>query len=836
MGELRDIFVLATVGITMSEALYQWGLATTSPAFAATYEATLPLFTIGLAWFCSQEQLSITVAFNIVCAALGTVFLVQKTPQFSKKPPSLDKHAIPAKHIGHIMLIASYAFKAAFLILLRRFHRRHSQDGREKMGPYCLTLWAYFIAMLQVVLALLTNSQMRQTMDVGLNSGPELIYGMICISAMCPCIITWANMYMSRSTHVAIFACAHPLFVMIMSWMFKGLSPTNPFQLVGALLVVIGLYRNISLKENKVMASKMMLEMGLPTLSAGKSGRKNSQYLKSSPGEKIGGKNNGVGWVETTAVKFSYGDEHPLLASCHNSHNDSFEQQPELAIPAHMAGESNMVDSPDWHAQDNSFSHTSNKTSGDFSNSSFNSNSSAIGGSPDSAADDTIFHWTTYPEPVSPRNIETAEKALRALVHTGYSSVRVGSVGQGALERGNERVRASSHGSDSPSFCPGSTFPSGSPACVGGRVGGAASNRAWHSGGSNDIGGGANRATRRDDQGRVIPGQRRARSWSGSNLGASSSGSDADCSPLQSSKTQAGGDAPPHPVLVSGGSSWGDFDSSSPQNGRSYDVVYTTVGEVDFAPSHTSEGAGSRVDGDDGDDGRMQVGSGSVTDARGSRRPARPSLGTDAKMAPSPFPPLADRVFVGEEAAVGMLRVLPPTFLVLDTTARVEILAHTIPIDGALGDACVHGRPQSALPPTAQCLLQEVLQLKRRYHEQQGHWDIDIGEWGWHEHFGVIRSVAYRCKTHAPVGSQESRMVEIERYSYGDSANVGAAAAAGAAAGAAAAAHGDLTDFRLQAVIFALDAQFGHSFYIETELRINTDERSVSISKLVGVR
>jgi drug/metabolite transporter (DMT)-like permease len=244
MAELRDILVLATVGITMSETLYQWGMATTSPAFAATYEATLPLFTIGLAWFCNQEKLSITAAFNIVCAALGTVFLVQKTPQFSKAPPSDDRHAIPAKHFGHIMLIASYAFKAAFLILLRRFHRRFSQqDGRDSMGPYCLTLWAYFVAMLQVVIALLVNSQMRQAVDVGLNSGPELIYGMICISAMCPIIITWANMCLSRSTSVAIFACAHPLFVMIMSWLFKGTAPNNPFQVVGAVLVMVGIYR-----------------------------------------------------------------------------------------------------------------------------------------------------------------------------------------------------------------------------------------------------------------------------------------------------------------------------------------------------------------------------------------------------------------------------------------------------------------------------------------------------------------------------------------------------------------------------------------------------------------
>jgi drug/metabolite transporter (DMT)-like permease len=237
VSELKEIVVLATIGITMSETLYQWGLAATSPAFAATYVATLPIFTIILACACGQEKLSVVVAFNITCASLGTVFLAQRTPQFSKAATSQDKHAIPPKHYGHLMLIASYFLKAGFLVLLRRFHRRHSEyesfvgvkSTRSEgcMGSYCLTFWAYCVAMVQVVLVLAANGQLSETIDVGLNGGRtlELLYGMICVSALCPCILTWANMYMGRSTSVAIFACAHPLFVMGMSWLFEGFYP-----------------------------------------------------------------------------------------------------------------------------------------------------------------------------------------------------------------------------------------------------------------------------------------------------------------------------------------------------------------------------------------------------------------------------------------------------------------------------------------------------------------------------------------------------------------------------------------------------------------------------------
>jgi hypothetical protein len=42
------------------------------------------------------------------------------------------------------------------------------------------------------------------------------------------------------------------------------------------------------------------------------------------------------------------------------------------------------------------------------------------------------------------------------------------------------------------------------------------------------------------------------------------------------------------------------------------------------------------------------------------------------------------------------------------------------------------------LLPAARCLLQEVLRLTRRYHEEQGHWELVVGEWGWHERCGTL--------------------------------------------------------------------------------------------------
>lgn len=56
----------------------------------------------------------------------------------------------------------------------------------------------------------------------------------------------------------------------------------------------------------------------------------------------------------------------------------------------------------------------------------------------DGSSSQQVFHWTTYPAPATPHAVETVEKVLEELVHTGYSSVRqnceVGSLPNPALE------------------------------------------------------------------------------------------------------------------------------------------------------------------------------------------------------------------------------------------------------------------------------------------------------------------------------------------------------------------------------------------------------------------
>jgi drug/metabolite transporter (DMT)-like permease len=603
MEELGDITVLATVGITMSETLYCWGLAATSSAFAATYEATLPIFTIFLALACSQEKTSIAVAFSIICAALGTVFLAQKTPQFSKAEPSPDMHAMRPNCWGHVMLIASYAFKAAFLILLRRFHRRHSEyetfvgirstRSEGPLGAYCLTFWILFITVLQAIVVLLVNGQMAETITVGLNSSPELVYGMIFISAVCPCVITWANMKMGRSTSVAIFACAHPLFVVC----FADMYPDNPFQLVGAILVLLGLYRNVTISSSADARAnspnsgrRSGLHSGLPTLVSSYSSpaRRKGGTFQARPRSSDGGDggDSKQGWNEYEEV------HDPLL-----------------------------IDSPDWHMP-----------------------------------------------------IVASAIAL----------------GGGSANNGR---------SPSPKLHP----PAGG----------------------------------------VSAGER-----------------------------QEGGSR------------------------------------------HALAGADDEMDG--------------------------------ILMDPPPFPPPREKTFAEREAAE-QLQVLPESFLLEDEAARSSLLSSTVSVSA--GDA----NAAAVLLPAARCMLQEVLQLSQRYHDQQGHWDLVIGEWGWHERFGVIRKVTYMCKTNAPVGPQETRMVEIERYvpctasscTVTDGAGATGADTTGgddgddaAPAAGALKSGNDFANFRIQAAIFALDAQFGDRFYIETELRLRTDAAkcTVSIDKPVGVR
>lgn len=223
---------------------------------------------------------------------MGGILVVQKTPQFWTDTVRVKLgDTRTGALLGHLLLAISAACSAAFLILIRYYyHRFHSSspatggddsdsDGgirynRDSLVGYqiyaismislciytqhknqksskgyftttsgipnvgtasahLLVLWAYGVATLEVLILALALGQYRNLVHIFLHSGgPELIYGVICVSAIVPVIMAWANTALPTSTDVALWCCGSlkPVIVLVMAWVFKGHTPSSVVQ------------------------------------------------------------------------------------------------------------------------------------------------------------------------------------------------------------------------------------------------------------------------------------------------------------------------------------------------------------------------------------------------------------------------------------------------------------------------------------------------------------------------------------------------------------------------------------------------------------------------------
>jgi hypothetical protein len=94
-------------------------------------------------------------------------------------------------------------------------------------------LWAYGVATFEVLFLVVALGQFRDFMHVFLHTGgPELLYGVICVSAVVPLVVAWANTALPTSTDVALWCCGslRPVIVLVMAWVFKGHTPSSIVQ------------------------------------------------------------------------------------------------------------------------------------------------------------------------------------------------------------------------------------------------------------------------------------------------------------------------------------------------------------------------------------------------------------------------------------------------------------------------------------------------------------------------------------------------------------------------------------------------------------------------------
>jgi len=131
---------------------------------------------------------------------------------------------------------------------------------------------------------------------------------------------------------------------------------------------------------------------------------------------------------------------------------------------------------------------------------------------------------------------------------------------------------------------------------------------------------------------------------------------------------------------------------------------------------------------------------------------------------------------------------LPATFHVVPKEKRTKIAADTV--DGA----SVAQFWRVAYADDSKALRTQFLEGEMKC------WNVVIGRWAPHPELGIARMVTYEVDTHAPVGPQQTRVLEYEAVDR----------------------DSDLTRFTHRSVVNILDATFGDHYQVETTVTATT--------------
>ncbi len=220
--DLRELAVLAALGISINQLLFAEGLKRAGPIHAGILVTMIPAFTLIAGATLGRESVNAKRVAGIAVAMLGAMTLI-----------GIDRLDLSASHVfGDLLLLGNCAAFATFLTLAR--------PTLARVGTLPATAWLFVFGAVEALPFTFWAS--IHTDWLGLSSG--VVWSLVFVF-IGPTLLTYIlNAYAltrAEPSFVAVFVYVQPVVSLLGAWILLA-TPPEPSAIVAAIVVLAGIF------------------------------------------------------------------------------------------------------------------------------------------------------------------------------------------------------------------------------------------------------------------------------------------------------------------------------------------------------------------------------------------------------------------------------------------------------------------------------------------------------------------------------------------------------------------------------------------------------------------
>ena len=240
----KDCLVFAVLGVTgifLNQLFYILGVTYTGANISSIFQQLIPIWTTFLTIVTCTEKLPSIKTVPTWLKILGLLFaiggaveisLFHSTSQNTNSPQ-------PQSWLGYLFLILNTLLLSVFIVGQKKYIF-DQPDNAWRGHPIWVITWSYLAGAVCICVSSLYYVNTPSVFYISLDAWAALIYAIIITSCLSYILIGWAN----SKTNASIVAAFWPFQVVpcfIGSYLING-EVLNPFQYIGAVLVITGLF------------------------------------------------------------------------------------------------------------------------------------------------------------------------------------------------------------------------------------------------------------------------------------------------------------------------------------------------------------------------------------------------------------------------------------------------------------------------------------------------------------------------------------------------------------------------------------------------------------------
>ena len=238
----KDCLVFALLGVPgifLNQLSFLFSVSFLGADISSIFQQLIPILTTFLTIVTCTEKLPSIKTVPTWLKILGLLFAICGAVEMSFFHPSQDNNNSNYSWYIYILLFVNTSLTAIYLVCQKRFIF-NKPENMWRNNPIWVTTWSYLTAAVCICVSSLYYVNTPSVFYISQEEWLAIVYAIIVTSCLCYILLAWAN----SKTNASIVAAFWPFQVVpcfIGSYLING-EVLNPFQYIGAVLVITGLF------------------------------------------------------------------------------------------------------------------------------------------------------------------------------------------------------------------------------------------------------------------------------------------------------------------------------------------------------------------------------------------------------------------------------------------------------------------------------------------------------------------------------------------------------------------------------------------------------------------